>query len=97
MGVEKYSFGRKYGLFNRINMSKETYTQIKEGELPKVLLSNAMINSCVPDHFEYIVEKQRKSIEKMLVANQMVVDMGLRNDFKQHFYVNRPKVKRYSD
>ena len=72
----------KFGFYNRINMNKATYEDVKGGKLPQVLLSNALINSCVPDEFRFIIDQQRESVEKMLKTRHMSKQTGFEIDFK---------------
>lgn len=84
----------KFGFYNRINMTKHQYDEIQAGRQPKVLLTNGMINSCVPDEFRFIIQQQQESFEKILKTRHMSKDIGFEIDFKQHLYVNYPKPAR---
>lgn len=75
-------------------MSEKEYAKYQKGQISKIFVHNAFINSCVPHQFSKQSQKAAQAQSDLLMCNKIPAGKGHYFDFQNAFYVNEPKVRR---
>lgn len=61
----------------------------------KIFLNNALVNSVVPPQFSEKALASEQAITKLQRVRDIATEENLYFDFKEDFYINKPKVYRH--
>lgn len=65
---------QKYGLHNRVGLTKSDLQKVSTGQLSQKVLANAMIKKIVPAAIQETSQLQSKSVSRLLQSTNMIKD-----------------------